>query len=486
VKGIKSSKGIITAIHLDASGQHPAATMEVAGVILGGIPLVLYAIDNYHRCLQATADYWRYEGTLKLLRSHIFVQQQQLQITLRSIGLVEPTPFELEEYLRHRYPDKHDVFMDIIAHMEKLLAKLMDKLDIDSKGRVSTFLLGQTGSLNVTSFDSSRCDISTVQPRWTTESPERAVWEWRRVRRGFGRSSRQRLITELQFWNDALKNCLDKTELPLDNDTPTSAVESIRVKFSPAECNKVRQRALQIHRAMSRAWQCDSHEHQGNLKISWHTDNAGSESSTNSRKMRLIFGSWDLVSPTWYEVACDVVDVQTSATAASRMLTAAPAPCPPASHASVAKRSLGPSESNPRPWKRMKDWFQSPSASREAGLPLHPRSRVSEAHPDVALAPQEGEVESPSEPEVSCVCSFLHSATRLGRLGLNHDTYHASNGDTLHVRMERLWDVPVTASVRLDAALDRSYFHSTGLSRKDRFAAAAASTWAVLYLAGSP
>jgi hypothetical protein len=52
--------------------------------------------------------------------------------------------------------------------------------------------------------------------------------------------------------------------------------------------------------------------------------------------------------------------------------------------------------------------------------------------------------------------------------------------------MERLRDVPVTASVRLDAALDRSSFHSTGLSRKDRFAAAAASTWAVLYLAGSP
>lgn len=111
--------------------------MEVAGLVLGGLPVILYAIDNYHRCLQATTDYWRYESTIRLIRSHVFVQQQQLQITFRSIGLVDPTPFELEEFLRQRYPDKCDAFVEIISHTEKLLAKLMDKLDVDVQGRVS-------------------------------------------------------------------------------------------------------------------------------------------------------------------------------------------------------------------------------------------------------------------------------------------------------------------------------------------------------------
>lgn len=111
--------------------------MEVAGIVLGAIPIIISAIDNYHRCLEATADAWRFESTIRLIRSHIFVQQQQLQITFRSLDLTNPTDYELEEVLRDRFPTQCDAFLDIIRRMESLLAKLMDKLDIDAQGRVS-------------------------------------------------------------------------------------------------------------------------------------------------------------------------------------------------------------------------------------------------------------------------------------------------------------------------------------------------------------
>lgn len=113
--------------------------MEVAGVVLGALPLALYALDNYHRCLQMTKDYVRFEATIKLIRRHIFVQQEQLQITLRSIGLVDPTPLQLEEHVRQLYPEKCTAFIDIIRHMEYLLTKLIEKLDIDVQGKVSGF-----------------------------------------------------------------------------------------------------------------------------------------------------------------------------------------------------------------------------------------------------------------------------------------------------------------------------------------------------------
>jgi len=110
--------------------------MEAIGVVLGGLPLALYAIDNYHRCLQLGTDYWRFDSTIRLIRNHVFIQQEQLHMTLRSIGLVNPTRDELEEHLRQLYPEKYDTFMDVIRHMEEILAKLMDKLDIDGQGKV--------------------------------------------------------------------------------------------------------------------------------------------------------------------------------------------------------------------------------------------------------------------------------------------------------------------------------------------------------------
>ena len=111
--------------------------MEAGGLVLGAIPIILHAIDNYRRFLEAAKDSWRFESTIKLIRSHIFVQQQQLQMTFRGLGLTDPTDYELEEVLRHRFPTKCDAFLDIIARMDGLLAKLMDKLEIDAQGRVS-------------------------------------------------------------------------------------------------------------------------------------------------------------------------------------------------------------------------------------------------------------------------------------------------------------------------------------------------------------
>ena len=113
------------------------ANMEVAGLVLGALPMALYAIDNYHRCLQLGKDYVRFRQTIMLIRSHIFVQQEQLRITLHAIGLpINPTRKELETRLRTLYPDKYDRFIDIISHMEQLLAKLIEDLDVDQNGKV--------------------------------------------------------------------------------------------------------------------------------------------------------------------------------------------------------------------------------------------------------------------------------------------------------------------------------------------------------------
>ncbi|KAK0736196.1 hypothetical protein B0T21DRAFT_411387 [Apiosordaria backusii] len=420
--------------------------MEVAGVVLGSLPIILHAIDNYHRCVQATTDYWRYESTIKLIRNHVFVQQQQLQITLRSIGLVDPSPTELEEYIRYRYPDKCDIFIDIVTHIHALLSKLMDKLDITPQGK----------------------------PRWTTDPPNRVTWEWRRVRRGFSRSSRQKLIDELQFWNDALKACFEKEEVPLETDTPNATLEAIRAKFSMASCNTIREHALQIHHAVSQAWRCHSHDHPGNLRISWHTDG-----QSHNGRLSLFFTSSpsNSVTQSWQEVVCNVIQPpidQTRSRSVSPLLTPGLS-----SNAAPSQPAVDPVPS-PRPWKRMKTWLQTPSKDDHQGV--HPLSLLCPRSDAISMHTTLPTMDLPNE--ITCLCSFLHSAERVGRLGIP-----STRSEPLHVCVERR----ETSHLQQEAISlgnifgpSRQSTARTPLTRTDRFAVAAAATWAVLYLAGSP
>ena len=111
---------------------------EIAGLVLGGVPLAIAALENYQKCLQPARDYLKYESTLKLIRMNVFIQQEQLKVTLRNcVGLEQPTHYELQERLLQLYPTpKCQEFLSIILHMEALVSKLMDRLEIDSQGKV--------------------------------------------------------------------------------------------------------------------------------------------------------------------------------------------------------------------------------------------------------------------------------------------------------------------------------------------------------------
>ncbi|KAF2803358.1 uncharacterized protein BDZ99DRAFT_526716 [Mytilinidion resinicola] len=175
--------------------------MEVAGVVLGGIPLILFALENYRKALNPAKDYLR------------------------------------------RYADKCDSFMNFLGHMDKIVQKLMDKLDIDIKGK----------------------------PKWEEVAPDRVEWEWRRVKRSFGRNERQSLITDLQYWNTALKNCFEKQEIPSDEGNRT--VQELQARFDQKQCDAIRNNAGAIHEAIQSGWGCVFPQtHGGNLYLRWHND----------------------------------------------------------------------------------------------------------------------------------------------------------------------------------------------------------------------
>lgn len=111
--------------------------MEAIGIALGAMPLLLYAIDNYRRCLEPISRYRNYTNTLHEIRLNLLVQKRQLQVTLENISSQRnPTAEQVEQRLRELYPECYDEFVDLLSHMNEYLTHLMNQLDIDSSGKV--------------------------------------------------------------------------------------------------------------------------------------------------------------------------------------------------------------------------------------------------------------------------------------------------------------------------------------------------------------
>ena len=107
---------------------------EVAGLVLGGIPLVIWALERYMEPLEA---FHRYRTSIETFRTDLILQNRQLQTTFRNIGLgSEPTSEELRECFDAKFSSISRELMSIVQRMDDVTARLMKNLDIDVNGEV--------------------------------------------------------------------------------------------------------------------------------------------------------------------------------------------------------------------------------------------------------------------------------------------------------------------------------------------------------------
>lgn len=110
---------------------------EVAGLVLGAIPIVIWALEKYAEPVEV---YTSYHNNIKTFRSDLMLQERRLQRTLSSIGLYNPTKDELRECLKSKFPTIADEVLHIIQDMERVMAELMRKLGIDLDTKVRRLL----------------------------------------------------------------------------------------------------------------------------------------------------------------------------------------------------------------------------------------------------------------------------------------------------------------------------------------------------------
>jgi hypothetical protein len=90
--------------------------------------------------------------------------------------------------------------------------------------------------------------IISSQPLWTHESPERAAWEWRRVKRSFRAKKCDRIIHDLRNWNDDLRHLINNAETLPDDDS--HAVRRVRRLYNRSNCESVRGTLQSLYRAL--------------------------------------------------------------------------------------------------------------------------------------------------------------------------------------------------------------------------------------------
>lgn len=112
-------------------------------------------------------------------------------------------------------------------------------------------------------------DADTPQPSWTDEPPDRASWEWRRVKRSFSTKKRTRILTDLRNWNDDLRNLIERAEVPAADDG-SAAVERVRMRFNRQQCDALRASVGALHRAVRAGVSgCNGQRHEAGIEMDW-------------------------------------------------------------------------------------------------------------------------------------------------------------------------------------------------------------------------
>ncbi|KAK4168493.1 hypothetical protein QBC43DRAFT_310323 [Cladorrhinum sp. PSN259] len=425
--------------------------MEVAGVVLGALPIALYALDNYNRCLQATKDIVKYQATLEQFRLHIFIQQAQLEITLRNLGLhcpegQLPKKSDLQRRLEQVSPHGYANFMGIILRMENLLEKLLDKLELDAKGK----------------------------PKWTNEPLENVLaWEWRRVKRGLSGSKRRELVQELQQWNTALSKVFEKREIPAIQSEDDIDLQKPQFRFDASACNLIRNNANSVHHAFARLWQCNCAEHRISLVASWRLDvNKTLEPEPFTLAVQSRDGTWKSLS----------VAVEKEA---SKKDSLTPSQASQVQSTLTLPRNISNSKIKKKNRRLVRFWSSSKDSSALTSdiVPMLATSQVS-----MPLQPKSQETLH----HITCLCTFVSPKTTRfpssGLVRLEEQDLVDSQSSSHNIFIRCVQDKGTTGNINVFSVADclASSLESPKLmSRRQRFSIAAAATSAVLYLCGT-
>jgi hypothetical protein len=107
---------------------------EVAGLVLGGIPIVIWALEKY---AEPYSEYRNSRRSIETLRAGLVLQNRQLQRTLSNVGLEEQCSLkELQECFQAKFPESSKELTSLVIRMNDIIVELIKHLDIETPAQV--------------------------------------------------------------------------------------------------------------------------------------------------------------------------------------------------------------------------------------------------------------------------------------------------------------------------------------------------------------
>jgi hypothetical protein len=129
--------------------------IEIAGLVLGAFPVLLYSLESYRKSAEGLTEWWRIQRTVKKCRQDLqyhrilfegnlerfllplVVNDDELQTLMADPageGWEDP---ELEVRLKQRLPKSYDLFIDIMEGIQELVESLKKELGASSLTRLA-------------------------------------------------------------------------------------------------------------------------------------------------------------------------------------------------------------------------------------------------------------------------------------------------------------------------------------------------------------
>ncbi|KAL9616955.1 MAG: hypothetical protein Q9160_008225 [Pyrenula sp. 1 TL-2023] len=234
---------------------------EVTGLVLGGIPVVLWALEQYR---ESVKSYWKYEESIMTLRDQLFVQREQLQATLNRLGLHGPSNDELQRILALIYPDdpeKRSIFLSIIRKMDLIILDLMQKLEINQGGQARE-------QFDSPDFIQEITLLYLPNAFLVYTSDTQLTWHLLAVVDHYATGACTLGMAELREWNDDLANCVGAVKSP--DEEYDGKIQELQSQFVDEHCEMLRSDIHLIHIALDINLKCTcSSSHRTVLKMEW-------------------------------------------------------------------------------------------------------------------------------------------------------------------------------------------------------------------------